>query len=279
MPEAGEAVGTDSELERPLAELESQGYTILEGAIEPELVAALVEAIRRIERESGAEPRGNPAEGFATLRTYNLLAKDPVFQRMPVHPAVLPWVERVLDRQCLLSGLTAIDIGPGERPQPIHPDDLVMGVPRPHPPLMCTSIWALSDFRPENGSTIVYPGTHREAGVPDAKPRESFAVEMPAGSVLLLDGSTWHGGGTNTTDDEWRLGVNLQYCAGFCRTQQNHYLGIPREITRTFSDRLLELCGYSLYKGIMGHIDGASPAATLGDARLEETAYSRPRKR
>jgi hypothetical protein len=31
-------------------------------------------------------------------------------------------------------GMTAIDIGPGERAQPVHPDDLVMTVPRPHPP-------------------------------------------------------------------------------------------------------------------------------------------------
>ena len=59
--------------------------------------------------------------------------------------------------------------------------------------------------------------------------------------------------------------------------QQCAYLGIPREITRSFSNRLLELCGYSLYKGIMGHIDGESPAVVLGDGRLAERAYSSAR--
>jgi ectoine hydroxylase-related dioxygenase (phytanoyl-CoA dioxygenase family) len=262
----------DTALDRQLAELHSQGYTILEDAIEPELVAALVAAIRRIEHDSGAAPRGNPAEGFATLRTYNLLAKDPVFQKMPVHHSVLPIVERVLDPGCLLSGMTAIDIGPGERAQPIHPDDLVMTVPRPHPPLMCTSLWALTDFTDANGATRLLPGTHREAQIDPKRP--SIPAEMRAGSVLVIDGGLWHGGGANTTADEWRVGVNVQYCAGFCRPQQNQYLGIPREITRTFSDRLLELCGYSLYKGIMGHIDGQSPAVVLGDGRLEERAYA-----
>ena len=259
-------------MDRQLAELASQGYTILEDAIEPELVAALVTAIGRIERESGTAPRGNPAEGYATLRTYNLLAKDPVFQKMPVHDAVLPLVERVLDPGCLLSGMTAIDLGPGERAQPIHPDDLVMTVPRPHPPLMCTSLWALTDFTDANGATRILPGTHREARVDTSAP--SIPAEMRAGSVLVIDGGLWHGGGANRTADEWRIGVNVQYCAGFCRPQQNQYLGIPRATTRTFSDRLLELCGYSLYKGIMGHIDGQSPAVVLGDGRLEERAYA-----
>src|SRR5262245_26536811 len=263
---------SEAALDRPLGELRSRGYTILENAIEPELVATLVAAIRRIERESGAAPRGNPAEGFATLRTYNLLAKDPVFQSMPVHPAVLPLVERVLDPGCLLSGMTAIDIGPGERAQPIHPDDLVMTVPRPHPPLMCTSLWALTDFTEANGATRILPGTHLESRIDPASP--SIPAEMRAGSVLVIDGGLWHGGGANTTENEWRIGVNVQYCAGFCRPQQNQYLGIPREITRTFSDRLLELCGYSLYKGIMGHIDGQAPAVVLGDGRLAERAYA-----
>jgi ectoine hydroxylase-related dioxygenase (phytanoyl-CoA dioxygenase family) len=263
---------SETDLDRRLGEMRSQGYTILEDAIEPALVAALVAAIRRIERESGAAPRGNPAEGFATLRTYNLLAKDPVFQQMPVHRAVLPLVERVLDPGCLLSGMTAIDIGPGERAQPIHPDDLVMTVPRPHPPLMCTSLWALTDFTDANGATRILPGTHLEERVDVTRP--SIPAEMRAGSVLVIDGGLWHGGGSNTTADEWRIGVNVQYCAGFCRPQQNQYLGIPLEITRTFSDRLLELCGYSLYKGIMGHVDGQSPAVVLGDGRLEERAYA-----
>ena len=77
-------------LEAHLSEIDEQGYTIVRDAIEPELVTGLVEAIRRVERERGTLPRGNPAEGYATLRNYNLLAKDPIFQRMPVHENVLP---------------------------------------------------------------------------------------------------------------------------------------------------------------------------------------------
>ena len=104
---------------------------------------------------------------------YNLLAKDPVFQAMPVHPHVLPVVERLLDPGCLLSGMTAIDIGPGEDEQPMHGDDIVMSrhLPRPHAPMMVTSMWALTDFTAENGGTRYIPGSHRLPVIPKGAAR------------------------------------------------------------------------------------------------------------
>ena len=268
------------QVERHLAAIADDGYTIVEGAIEPSLVDELVGEIRRVEKERGTTPKRNPAEGYATLRNYNLLAKGRAFQKMPVHENVLPLVEGVLDPGCLLSGMTAIDLGPGESAQPIHPDDLVMDVARPHVALMCVSMWALSDFTEANGATRIVPGSHKSDSLPDySDPPESIPAEMSAGSVMVFHGSLWHGGGANVSEDDWRIGVNVQYCAGYIRTQQNHYLGIPTELARTFPDRLLELCGFSLYKGIMGHVDGQSPAAVIGEARLAETAYASPRKR
>ena len=262
-----------------LERIDLDGYTIVEDAIEPELVVELRGAIRRLERELHVEPKGTSAEGHATRRMYNLLAKDPVFQAMPLHESVLPIVERVLDRGCLLSGMTAIDIGPGEHDQPMHGDDIVMSrhLQRPHAPMMVTSMWALDDFTAENGGTRFVPGSHLFARTPDEPGTlddvEIRALEMPAGSVMIFHGSLWHGGGANTTPDVWRCGVNVQYCPGFVRQQQNPYLGIPQEVAATFSDRLLELLGYRLYKGIMGHVDGASPGEVVFGARMAETAY------
>jgi ectoine hydroxylase-related dioxygenase (phytanoyl-CoA dioxygenase family) len=270
----------EERLARHAARIDEEGYTVLEGAIEPELTAALRDAIRRLAGELGVEPRGTAAEGIATRRMYNLLAKDDVFQAMPLHRNVLPLVERLLDRGCLLSGMTAIDIGPGENPQPLHGDDVVMSrhLARPHAPMMVTCMWALTDFTAANGGTRFVPGSHRWSVIPspDGAVPDGVAVralEMPAGSVMVFHGSLWHGGGPNTTADEWRCGVNVQYCPGFVRQQQNPYLGIPREVAERFPDRLLELLGYRLYRGIMGHVDGKSPGEVVFGPRLAETAY------
>ena len=54
-------------------------------------------------------------EGFRTVRIYNLLARGKVFESIPVHEAVLPIVEQVLDSGCLVSSLSSIAIGPEVR--------------------------------------------------------------------------------------------------------------------------------------------------------------------
>src|SRR5207237_6450754 len=124
----------------------------------------------------------------------------------PLHSSVLPIVERVLDRGCLLSGMTAIDIGPGEDPQPMHGDDIVMSrhLQRPHAPMMVTSMWALDDFTADNGGTRFVPGSHRfplSADAPGALDDDDIEVrapELPAGAVMILHGSLLHGGGART---------------------------------------------------------------------------------
>ena len=129
----------------------------------------------------------------------------------------------------------------------------------------------------ETGCMGFVPGSHRFPQTPESPDAptdvEVRSLEMPAGAVMIFHGSLWHGGGPNTTADEWRLGVNVQYCPGFVRQQQNHYLAIPPEVAATFSDRLLELLGYRLYKGIMGHVDGRSPGEVVFGDRFAETAY------
>jgi ectoine hydroxylase-related dioxygenase (phytanoyl-CoA dioxygenase family) len=244
-------------------EVAEQGYTVVEDAIEPALVDELNDSLSRLERYLDVQPSPNSFEGHHTLRIYNLLAYDDLWQRVPVHQHVLPIVDRVLDPGCIISSLSSIDILPGERAQPIHADDQLIPLPKPHPPTVCNSMWALTDFTEANGATRLIPGTHLADHSPEyGADYDSIAAEMPKGSVLIWHGSLWHGGGANTTSAA-RIGIAMNYCAGYIRQQENQQLGLPREKVQSFEPRLRELVGYGVYNMLIGHINKQSPEQLL----------------
>lgn len=250
-------------VEEHVSEVRSRGWTVIEDAIEPALVDALADDLGRLETELDVKPADNSFEGRSTLRVYNLVARSEIWWRVPVHPAVLPVVEGVLDGRCLISSLSSINIGPDETAQPIHADDQLIPLPKPHPPTVCNTMWALTDFTEENGATRVVSGTHLADDSPVyGQHYESEPAVMKRGSVLVWHGSLWHGGGANHTDRR-RVGIAMNYCAGFIRQQENQQLGIPVEMVQRMPRRLQELVGYGIYNGLIGHIDKQSPASVL----------------
>lgn len=254
---------TDADADRHAAEIADQGYTIVEDAFDAVFGKEVLDALDAVIDARHVTPADNGFEGRSTYRVYNLLAHGEVFQRIPTASSVLPVVERVLDRECLLSTLSSIDIRPGEVAQPIHSDDQVIGLPRTGFPVVCNSMWAITDFTEANGATRLVPGSHRDPEYPVyGQAYDTVAAEMPAGSVLLWHGSLWHGGGANRSDER-RVGIADNYCAGMIRQQENQQLGVPREIARTFDTRLARLCGYGTYRGLIGHIDKTDPLRLL----------------
>jgi ectoine hydroxylase-related dioxygenase (phytanoyl-CoA dioxygenase family) len=240
-----------------------QGWTILREVIEPDLVAALLERIDAKLGELRIPYGRNPFLGERTRRIFNLLARDPLFARVPVHDSVLPVAEAVLDRELLLSSLTAIEMQPGQAAQPLHADDGSYALPKPHPPFNTTAIWALTDFTRENGATRLVPGSHRSERNPRrGEQADVVLAEMPAGSVLLYHGSLWHAGGENRSASR-RVAIVCNYCAGFLRQEECQLLAIGREQLLAFPPRLRELVGYGTYRGLLGHVDQRNPAALL----------------
>ncbi len=256
-----------------LERIDRDGYSVIPGVLSAAEADALAADLERIERERSVRPSSNAFEGTATWRIYNLLVHGPLYEAIPVHEGVLPVVEGVLDRGCLISSLSSISIGPGESAQMIHADDQLIPLPKPHVPIVCNTMWALTDFTEANGATRLVPGSHRAAESPDVrKTYDSIPAEMPKGSVLIWNGSLWHGGGANRTEGR-RVGIAMNYCAGWVRQQENQQLGIPIEIARGFSPRLRELVGFGVYRNLIGHIDKRSPVELLGDDGAMKTVW------
>ncbi len=243
-----------------LRRIAEDGYTVLPNAIEPDLVDEINEALLKLEKDLNIAPANNLFEGLHTTRVYNLLVHGKTFEKIPVHANVLPIVEGVLDAGLLISSLSSIAIGPDEQAQPIHADDQLIPLTRPHVPIICNTMWAITDFTDENGATRLIPNSHLGTEAPNPlEPYDSIPAEMSKGSVLVWVGSLWHGGGANQTNQR-RVGIAMNYCAGYIRQQENQQLGIPPQLVKTFPRRLQELVGYSVYNGLVGHIDKQHPA-------------------
>jgi ectoine hydroxylase-related dioxygenase (phytanoyl-CoA dioxygenase family) len=144
----------------------------------------------------------------------------------------------------------ALEVGPGARAQRLHREhDSFTFFPHPRPTLIVASMWAITDFRADNGGTLLVPGSHKWSG--DRQPREGevVAAELPAGSVLYWLGGTLHGAGANTSQD-WRYGIILTYSLGWLRQEENQYLDVPPEVARRLSPELRNIIGYKMHQAL-----------------------------
>lgn len=262
---------------RLVAEVRERGFAVWPGLVPSELVAALVEAIDRLLVELAIPFGGNAFLGFQTRRIFNLLARGAAFERVPAFDAALGVVETLLDEECLLSSLTAIEMQPGQARQPLHADLGSHGLPRPGPIHGVVALWALGDFTRENGGTHVVPGSHRfERNPRRSDAPETLQIEMAAGSVLFYDANLWHGGGENRSRTR-RLGIVANYCAGYLRQEECQLLALSRERVAGFPPRLRRLVGYGTYRGLLGHVDQQSPERLVDPSAPSEMVWSRIR--
>jgi ectoine hydroxylase-related dioxygenase (phytanoyl-CoA dioxygenase family) len=236
------------------------GYVVVTGMLDADGVQAARADLDRVLQST--RTGRNSFEGFDTQRVYALFAKTRTFDQTAIDPMLLDVLDRVLGHY-QLSAPVGIRIGPGEKAQVLHRDDSIYPMPEPHPPLVVNTMWPLDEFTRENGATRFIPDSH--AWEPGRRPTPDDKVEtavISPGSAMFYLGSLWHGGGANGTARP-RLGVILEYCAGWLRQQENHCLAVPRETARQLPERLQELLGYNIYPPFVGYVDGSHPRRVL----------------
>ena len=249
-------------VDRVVADLDRDGYAVVESLLSADEATAVRDGLRDVLDRT---PTGrNDFEGFNTRRIYALFAKTRAFDALATHPLLLGVLDRVLGASYQLSAPTGIEIGPGEKAQVLHTDDAIYPLPRPHPEVVLNTMWALDEFTVENGATRLVPGSHRWTDRWPTEQEATVTVTMPAGSVLFIAGTLWHGGGANQTD-RTRLGVLLEYAAGWLRPQENHVIAVPPDVVATLDPRLQELLGYGIYPPFVGYVDGRHPRRILED--------------
>ncbi|NMO03177.1 phytanoyl-CoA dioxygenase family protein [Gordonia sp. TBRC 11910] len=141
----------------------------------------------------------------------------------------------------------AIKIGPGQGAQPLHRDDSVWLWRHPGygREARVQIMVAVSDFTAENGGTLVIPGSHLWDDTRAPRRDEAVPTEMKAGSALIWIGSTYHGGGQNTTTDTYRFGLSMGYDLAFLRSEENAFLTYNLDDIRKLPSELQRELGWS----------------------------------
>ncbi|MBZ0292078.1 MAG: phytanoyl-CoA dioxygenase family protein [Anaerolineae bacterium] len=190
-------------------QLDRDGYLPLVGILTPEQVQAIVARLDALVVAEGANAGKEVHQEAGTDRLSDLVNKDPIFEICFTHPRVLAALAHVLQNDLKLSSLNARAALPGQGLQALHAD--WGGAVESGDYQVCNSIWLLDDFTEENGATRVVPGSHRSGTTPQqaledpkAPHPDEVLLLAPAGTVVVFNSHTWHGGTLNRSENRRR---------------------------------------------------------------------------
>jgi ectoine hydroxylase-related dioxygenase (phytanoyl-CoA dioxygenase family) len=246
-----------TDLERAKADLAEHGYCLVEGALDAAEVARLRGRLVALAAQEVEDGTDYVYDNGANQRVWQLLNKGEMFEELAQHPLAIDFMGHLLGSPFLLSNIDANIAGPGGTPMFLHADQSFVQPPWPPYPLVANIMWMLDEFTPENGATLVAPGTHLLGHGPDwaSPPPEMVPVCAPAGTAMVFDGRLWHQTGPNTTEDQRRHGILAYYCRPFMRTQEIFYLSLEPEVLDRATPLLRQLLGYENFLSL-GMING-----------------------
>lgn len=196
LTELGVKANTLSEKDR--ASLDGEGFMIVPNVLPAAQAATMAARLDALGIEEGEEAGKDFHTEKGTTRLGTLINKDPIFDVCFLHPLGLAAVNHVMAGNFGLSSITGRAAQPGDGHQVLHRDNSVP----------CANVlWAVSEFTAKNGPTRLVPKSHLfptspEKAMEDPKathPDETYAI-VPAGSLIVINGWTWHGGTRNGTE-------------------------------------------------------------------------------
>ncbi len=235
----------DDGSEAVLSALEEHGAVVVERLLSTE---GRLELLGQVDPYLAATTEGNNTfAGRCTRRAGALIARCPASWPLALDPLVNDVAGRYLAPYSdgyQLHFTQAVSIGPGEQAQMLHRDRGVWGGKLTRAiETQLSTIWALSEFTEDNGATVVAPGSHRWDAGRQPTSDDLMPAVMPAGSVLIYNGSVLHGGGANRSE-QTRTGALIHYTLNWLRQEENQYLSCPPEIAATLPPELRSLIGY-----------------------------------
>ncbi|HUQ70115.1 MAG TPA: phytanoyl-CoA dioxygenase family protein, partial [Planctomycetaceae bacterium] len=193
----------NSELDVPpglLSALQDSGFVVIPHAVPPERLQCLVAAYNVVMASATGD---DVRHGSTSTRVSDFVNRGGAFDDVYMLPALLRACGSVIGGPFKLSSFLSRSLRPGSAAQELHAD-----VRRDSPdwPLV-GFILMIDEFRSDNGATRFVPGSHRWVGLPEhdladvhADHPQQLLACGPPGSLLVFNGSTWHGHTANRSD-------------------------------------------------------------------------------
>ncbi|AVD89986.1 phytanoyl-CoA dioxygenase family protein [Pseudomonas sp. SWI44] len=209
--------------------------------------------------------------GTSTRRASRLFARCRRMVDVVMHPLYLGAARKILQKpiqvwfgqerttvtpQIQIGMTQAIQIHPGQGKQPLHRDDtsFLWRHPNYGREARLQIMVAMTEFTEANGATKVIPGSHKWDDERCPSPEETVDAEMAQGSALLFIGSTYHGGGTNSSDKP-RTGLTMGIDLGCVRQEENQYLSVPFDTLKELPEDVQRLLGWDAGENFMGWVE------------------------
>ncbi|MDT4895412.1 MAG: hypothetical protein QOH25_489 [Acidobacteriota bacterium] len=187
-----------------LQDLRDIGFVVILGPIAPDKLAHLAAAY------DAAVASASPDDvkvGSTTTRVRDFVNRGSEFDELYTSQPVLEACCRIIEQPFRLSTMHARTVRPRSEAQALHVD-----FERDHEGwMMIGFIFMVDEFRRDNGATRFIPGSHHWSTVPDELKRghradyENQIVACgSAGSLIVFNGSVWHGHTVNSSDEPRR---------------------------------------------------------------------------
>lgn len=253
----------DWDVAKELRALKQDGYVVMPNAVSSSVISTVC---NDLEPWLQATPKcEGDFYGWKTTRVGGLLTKAPATHDLVMHPQILAIAEALLAPQCdciQLNLTQATRVHGGERAQAPHCDEEMWPLASKGAPWLINVMWPLSPFTKENGSTRLWPGSHRTAVDRSMDPNACVQEDLRPGTALIFMGSLTHSAGENRTTEP-RTGIIISYCLGWLRQYENQYLAYPPEVARSFPPDLKRLIGYQMHRPNLGGHEGQDPIIAL----------------
>lgn len=227
-----------------------QGYMVIENVLDEALVnearRRMYDVQARIVEDVGQE-RLERAGERGVLRL--MMKYDPFFLTFLEVPEVLALVDATVSPTAILhlqNGFILPPVAPGASFE-IFQTSYHRDFPRLLNGYMASInvFVALEDFTPENGATLVVPGSHQKDPAPSAAYNRLNAVPAvcPSGSLIVFDSTLIHAAGHNASGKD-RLAMNMQFTRSYIKQQIDYVRALGDELILAQAPRTQQLLGY-----------------------------------